>query len=280
MMRLRWGVLGVGRAGRARIDAIRADPRCELIGAWRGDLTGADVRAFDSIVDMLQYVDAVAICSPDIYHADQVHTCLDAHRHVVCEFPLACSAHEASNLYALALAKDRVLHVEHIELLTPAAKWIREQSEGRTLVGGTVRFTGGARSQTVSPAHANVARLHRILDAVGMPDAVEVRRCTNVLLGVSLRYGADTVLELECTMEEGLERHFELVLEFADCILRQSDDALYRDGTRLRLDQGPGLFATDQLAATAAILDAAPSYASPDRVLQALRLADSIMGQA
>ena len=84
---------------------------------------------------------------------------------------------------------------------------------------------------------------------------------------------------MDCACEEGLERHFEMVLEYSHGILRQSDDALYRDGTRRRLRQGPGLFATDQLAATAAILDGTSSYASPERVLDALGLADAVMGQ-
>jgi biliverdin reductase len=280
MMRVRWGVLGVGRAGRARVEAIRAAPRSEVVGAWRGDVVGTKVRPFDSITELLQHVDAVAICSPDIFHADQVHTCLAAHRHVVCEFPLASSASEASNLYAMAMAKDRLLHVEHIELLTPEAKWFREQIASRKLLGGAVRFTGGARSNIASPAHANLARLHRVVDVIGMPDGVEVRRCTDTFLSVALNYGENTCIELECTQEAGQERHFELVLELEGIILRQSDNALFRDGNRQRVPPSKGLFKMDQLAATATILDGTPSTPSPERVLDVIGLADAIMGQA
>ncbi len=279
-MRVRWGVVGVGRAGRARVAAIQADPRSELIGAWRGRLEGLDVEEYDSVVELIKHVDALAICSPDIFHADQVHACLSARRHVLCEFPLASSSREASNLYAMAMARDRVLHVEHIEMLTPAAQWFREQSEGRDFEGGSVRFTGGARKNVASIAHANIARLHRIIDVCGLPDTLDVRRCTDTKLLVTFHYPGGSELELDCAADEGLERHFEMVLEYSHGILRQSNDALYRDGTRRRPEEGSGLFAADQLSATAAILDGTPSYASPDRVLDALGLADAIMGQA
>ena len=174
MMKVRWGVLGVGRAGRARVQAIRDDPRAEIVGGWRGDLAGNDVEPFSSFDEMLQHVDAVAICSPDTFHASQVHAALSAFRHVVCEFPIASSAGEASSLFALAVARDRVLHVEHIELLTPAARWLRSFAPNKTLLGGAVRFFGGARPQAISPAHANIARFQRIIDAIGIPEDIEV----------------------------------------------------------------------------------------------------------
>ena len=125
MMTVRWGVVGVGRAGNARVKALHADPRSTVIGGWRGDPESAGLHAFQGFDELLQHVDAVAICSPDPFHSTQVHAALSAYRHVVCEFPLAGSAGEASSLFALSVARDRVLHVEHIELLTPASAWIR-----------------------------------------------------------------------------------------------------------------------------------------------------------
>jgi biliverdin reductase len=280
MLKVRWGVLGVGRAGKARVDALRADPRCDLVGAWRGDLSGLGLQAFHSYADMIQHVDAVAICSPDLFHADQVHTALTSRRHVVCEFPLASSAREASNLYALSIAYDRVLHVEHIELLTPAAGWLRQRAKGRNLLGGAVRFTCGPRPDVASPAHANIARLHRIIDAVGEPQGVRVERCNPEHLSLILDYPEGAELTVECRMEEGLERHMEMVLEFEDGNLRQEGAQVFEDGEEVELSEATGLFKADQLAATSAILDGASSYASMDQVLAALGLADTIVGQA
>jgi biliverdin reductase len=280
MLKIRWGVLGVGQAGSARVAALRADPRCDLIGAWRGDVSGMGLREFDSLADMLQHIDAIAICSPDLFHGDHVHSALTARRHVVCEFPLASTAQEASNLYALSLAYDRVLHVEHIELLTPAAAWLRERAAGRKLLSGTVRFSGGSRPTAASPAHANIARLHRIIDAVGPPDGVQVERCNPDQLSLLLRYPDGAELTVDCRMAEGLDRRLEMVLEFEDGNLRQQDREVFEDGEQVELPQGAGLFKTDQLAATASILDRSPPYVSMDRVLAALGIADSIAGSA
>ncbi len=280
MMTVRWGVVGVGRAGRARVEALRADPRSTIIGGWRGDPESAGLSSFQSFEDLLQHVDAVAICSPDPYHATQVHAALSAYRHVVCEFPLAGSAGEASSLFALSVARDRVLHVEHIELLTPASAWIRDFSAGKTLSGGTIRFSGGARDRVTSPAHANIARFHRIIDAIGSPEDVIVQRCTPSHLGVRMQFAEEVSVGLECRMEEGLERHLEVVLEFEEGIVRQEDREVYLDGSRVELSESDGLFKQDQLSATAAILDGVEPYVSMEQVLEGLSLADLVMGAA
>jgi len=278
MMKVRWGVLGVGRAGKARVAALRADPRAEVVGGWRGDPGAEDLHTFQSVEDLLQHVDAVAICSPDHYHASQVHTALSSFRHVVCEFPVAGSAGEASSLFALSVARDRVLHVGHIELLSPAARWIREFAPGRTLLGGNLRFDGGLHSGATSPAHANISRFQRIIDAIGVPEDVSIQRCTPNNLGVKLLYPDAVAFNLDCRMEEGLERRMEMVLEFQAGIVRQENSRVFLDGKEVELDPSPGLFKTDQLAATAAILDGQESYISMERVLDGLAIADLVMG--
>ena len=280
MMKVRWGVLGVGRAGRARVAALRADPRAVLIGGWRGDLAGNDLQAFRSFDEMIQHVDAVAICSPDGFHASQVHAALSAHRHVLVEFPVASSAGETSSLYALSVARDRVLHVEHIEMLTPDAKWVRGFAAGKTLLGGAVRFFGGERTGVVSPAHGNIARFQRIIDAVGVPEDVAVERCTPFNLAVQLQYDAGVVVHLDCRMEADMARRFEMVLEFEEGMVRAENGAIFLDGAQVDLEEGGGLFAADQLAATAIILDGQEPYISMEQVLDGLSLADLVMGAA
>ena len=280
MMTVRWGVLGVGRAGKARADAIRADPRAVLVGGYRGDPEGAGMHAFQSLEDMLQHVDAVAVCSPDMIHASQVHAALSSYRHVVCEFPLAGSAGEASSLFALAVARDRLLHVEHIELLTPSAEWIREFAAGKTLLAGRLVFTGGKRTNVTSPAHANISRFQRLIDAVGSPEDVALERCTPEHLGVKLLYGKDVAIDMDCRMQEGLERHLELVLEFEEGIVRQLDGEVFLNGEAVQLPPAGKLFFRDQCFATAVILDGEKSYIQIERVLEGLALADLVMGAA
>ena len=165
-----------------------------------------------------------------------------------------------------------------IELLTPAAQWIRRFASDKTLLGGNVRFTGGARPFATSPAHANVARFQRIIDAIGVPEDVSVERCTSSNLAVQLLYSDEVSVGLDCQMEEGLDRHLEIVLEFDKGIVRQQDRRIFVDGGEVELTPSEGLFLTDQLAATASILDGTESYIPMEQILDGLSVADLVMG--
>ena len=140
---LRWGVIGPGRAGRARAAAIQADPRAELVWSAK-ELRGG--------------VDAVAVCSPDRTHPEYVQRGLDAGLHVLCEFPVCRRAEQAR-----AWFQTGRLHVEHIEVLD-AATPVRQDA---------TMFFRGADRESFSLYHRNVARLHRVVAACGWPRVVE-----------------------------------------------------------------------------------------------------------
>ena len=122
--------------------------------------------------------------------------------------------------------------------------------------------------------------MQRIIDAVGSPDDVSVERCTPANLGVQVIYPGDVGVGLDCRMEEGLSRQLEFVLEFEQGIVRQEAGEVFLDGSKVELEPSPGLFKTDQLAATAAILDGEEPYIPMERVLDGLSLADLVMGAA
>ncbi|MCB9758690.1 MAG: Gfo/Idh/MocA family oxidoreductase [Alphaproteobacteria bacterium] len=279
---VRWGIFGVGRAGRARARAIAADPRAQLVGGWRGDPASVSARAFASAEALLAEVDAVAICSPNALHAAQARKALDAGVHALVEFPLAGSASEARALLQQAAAVGRVLHVEHIELLGPAAEALRAWCRGRRLVSGSVRFTSGHSGWLADPAlalsvaHRNVARLHRLADAVGLPEVARVQSRGPHYLEAILRVGAAEV-GLSLRHGPGLARHTEMALRLDDgASILQSGRDVFVDGVRLALPAGPGLFAADQRCATARILNGAGPYVDPDQVLAVLGLADDL----
>lgn len=269
---IRWGILGVGIAGRARARAMAADPRAEPVLGYRGDPAAVGLPAAPSAEVLLSSVDAVAVCSPNDTHPALVEAALSAGCHVICEYPLAGSAAEAARLLSLAKSVDRVLHVEHIELLGGAARWLRQRHLRPSR--GAISFTG----RRVAPlALANLARLHRLIDALGLPTAVRVtRRDRHHLQGTATVAGAPIALDFRCG--PGLPRETRLSIHTEEHRITQHNRTITMDGEPVTLPEVGGLFLADQLAATARVLDGAESYVSEERILNGLRLADALAG--
>ncbi|MFI5317437.1 MAG: Gfo/Idh/MocA family protein [Myxococcota bacterium] len=177
--RLGVAVIGAGRAGEARIRALESSARARLacvVSRGRSD----SVSLADALAD--PSVAAAIVCTPNLLHAAAAHAALGAGKHVAVEFPLAASAAEARSLLADARARGRVLHVEHIELLSPSQAALRERARelGRPLAGN-VRFSGDEGGWIADPALAGspalgaLARLHRLVDLFGPAEARAAR---------------------------------------------------------------------------------------------------------
>ena len=205
-------------------------------------------------MDRLHQVDAVAVCSPDLTHVAYVQRALSAGRFVLCEFPLC----EGSTTAASMLATGR-LHVEHIELLTGTARALRGL---RAVRGASMRFTGPPR-ESFSAGHAQVARLHRVLDCLGSPLGVDQ----------GLVYPGFT-----CTLSFGEGPRCTEFRVQAGRDWHQLNGRLTCDGVEVDTS-GPPLFLTDQLAASARFLDGAVPYVADARVVEVLALAE-VLGAA
>uniref|UniRef100_A0A8C5WQ17 Biliverdin reductase A n=1 Tax=Laticauda laticaudata TaxID=8630 RepID=A0A8C5WQ17_LATLA len=94
---------------------------------------------------------------------------LEAGKHVLVEYPLALSAKIAHEVWELAELKDKILHVEHIELLTEEYKQLKKEVSGKELVKGTLHFTGGPLDERYSgfPSFSGIARLTWLVDLFG-----------------------------------------------------------------------------------------------------------------
>lgn len=169
-------IVGFGRAGRARARALEGHPRARLVAIARRERTAAgDVAFADVVADPV--VAAALVCTPNLLHQAQACALLEAGKHVAVEFPLAATTAGARELLATARARDRVLHAEHIELLSVSqrAQRVRAASLGRPL-GGALRFTGssdgwiGEPGLAGSPALCALARLSRLVDLFGEAD--------------------------------------------------------------------------------------------------------------
>ena len=280
-MAVRWGILGLGRAGRARARAIAEDPRAELVCGFRGDASELDIQQVDSVDAVLDQVDAVAVCTPDHTHPRLVRRALEAGKHVVCEFPLAGNAGAARKLFQLADDQQKVLHVEHIELLTPIARWMRAHVRPSQICAGSVRFRARIRPEVFSVAHANVARLHRIFDVGGEPRRFTLHHASLTELSGTMRLSGEADVEFNFEMEKNTARKMELTLDLGPrgMVLVMGGILMFRGGP-VELPKGRSLFAADHDAAMATILDGAPSYVERSRVLAVLGLADRMNAAA
>ncbi len=281
-MTLRWGIAGLGVAGRARARAIQADPRSTLVAGWRGRPEDVGCPRVDDFDDLLNAdIHAVAICTPDDTHPALVRRAIAANKHVVCEFPLAGSAAEAEALFAAAGSGGGVLHVAHIELLSASARWLRARRIGRRVLDGSVRFRTRLRPDTPSIAHANVARLHRIADLFGPVKTLQVRHRDEHHLIAHLtcdtRDGWTATVELDVGQEAGATRRMEMSVELEDGVVVVLGDTVLDGGVPVTLPRGPGLFATDHAAAMDAIRWQIRPYALPERIIEILDLADRLM---
>jgi biliverdin reductase len=221
-------------------------------------------------------IDAVAVCTPNLLHAAAARRALEAEKHVAVEYPLARSAEEARELFDLARRRRRVLHVEHIELLSPSQdEQRRRASELGRLVSGTVSFRAGGQGWILDPALAGspglraLARLHRLVDLFG---EARVRSATLEDRG---RRG----YRLEVTLEFPAGGTATLVEERAPGLSRSLEWDLLCEKGRLEdpppLSAGP-LFLRDLEHFVRRIREDATPYVPEDRVLHGLDLVESI----
>ena len=274
---LRWSVVGVGIAGRARARAIQADPRARLVAVHRGRFAEEIGVPVLGLQEAVAEADVVAICSPNAAHAAQVRAVLEAGRHALVEFPLAESHAEAASLFELADAVDRVLHVEHIELLSGVTRVLLEQVRGVMQVD--VEHSGpGAEVDGRRLGFANVARLHRLSAVVGPLEVSEVGASPGRMDATGV--AGDVAVRLGFSLRPGLSRRTRMRFHTADGLWEQRDRAVFRDGSPVPLPEVGGLFLADQRVATARFLERSPGYVSRARILEVLELAETLDREA
>lgn len=123
-MGLRVGVVGTGYAAQKRLEALLGDRRVERLC-----LTGEGARAqkliADRPIDFLptwgdllgEGLDLVIVATENHRHGAIARAALGQKCHLVVEYPLCLDPAEGWDLLALARSQDRLLHIEHIELL-------------------------------------------------------------------------------------------------------------------------------------------------------------------
>ena len=280
---VKWAIVGVGVAGRARAKAIASDPRATLVSVWRGRFAAeTGVRVAGSFEELLAEAEAVAICSPTEVHAEQVRAVLDAGRHALVEFPLASDAETAAALFDRARGAGRVLHEEHVELLDATSTTLCAHVRADTVRSVTVGFErpGPEGATPAELALGNVARLHRVAAIGGGFERIERVEAEPGKLVAELRLLTGASVRATFQQAPYFSRRTTLDVDTIAARWTQIDDQLLRDGMPVTLVGLGGLFVRDQRSATARILDGADSYVSEGRILHVMDVVDRLSGLA
>lgn len=121
------GIVGTGYAARTRTAAFHQDTRAHIaaIAGRNSEKTAALAQPCGAValtdwqaLIQREDVDLVVIATVNRDHGAIAQAALQAGKHVVVEYPLSLDVAEAEQILALARAQQKLLHVEHIEILS------------------------------------------------------------------------------------------------------------------------------------------------------------------
>jgi biliverdin reductase len=307
-MYLKVGIVGTGYAAKKRAEALQTDERAKLL-AVTGN-TPERIRNFSqtfgvSVVDSWQQLvnlselDLIFVCTINRDCGAIAQAAVSAGKHVVVEYPLATDPQLAADIIELAAQKNKLLHVEHIELIGGLHQTIEQYLPEI----GKVFY---ARYTTISPQHpvtqgwkyhremfgfpliAALSRVNRLTDLFGKVDTVT---CQNrywhmpnspyfnaCLCQARLQFSNDIVAELIYGKGDVFwqgERTFEINGETGKLIFEGESGKLITAAgtTNLKAPSRRGLFAKDTTMVLDCLLDNKPLYLQAQDSLYALQVA-------
>lgn len=310
MYPIRVGLIGTGYAAKARAESLMAEPSAKLVAVAGRTLEktrefcqvyGAEpVTAWPELVHRAD-LDLVIIASVNADHGVMARTALQAGRHVVVEYPLALSWSEAAALVELSQTQNRLLHVEHIELLSGIHQAVQQAlpSVGTPFY---VRYSSlnaqrpaptkwtYAYEQFGFPLVGALSRIHRLTHLFGAVATVSAQAqywqgatpefFAACLCTAQLRFMNGLVADLVYGKGETIwqsSRNLDIQAELGGIFVEGEQGRLILPDQNLPLELGSrrGLFAKD----TAMVLDhlttGAPLYVSLADSLYALKVADA-----
>jgi biliverdin reductase len=305
---LRVGLVGTGYAAKLRAEALLQDPRTDLIAitgnpertaALAQEYAAEAISSWQELVNR-EDLDMVVICTINRDHGKIAHDALSSGKHVIVEYPLSVDVKEAEELIALAKTVNKLLHVEHIELL---GGWHQTLKQHLDQIGDLFYV----RYSTLNPQHpaprkwtyhhqmfgfpliGALSRLHRLIDVFGEvftvnchqrywetdPDYYQTCFCSAQVcfdsgLLAQVIYGkGETLWQSERKLEVHGEKG-EIILEGDTAML------LSAEGTKLiQMGTRRGLFAKDTTMVLDYLFDDIPLYITPEQSLYTLKVADA-----
>ncbi|MCU0315014.1 MAG: Gfo/Idh/MocA family oxidoreductase [Fimbriimonadaceae bacterium] len=110
------GIFGIAHVhAPSFVGCCQADERARVVGVWDGNpergrdfATPRNLAHFENQEELLGQVDAVVICSENIYHGALIEVAVKAGKHILCEKPIAATPEEAKKISDLVPKSDKV----------------------------------------------------------------------------------------------------------------------------------------------------------------------------
>lgn len=303
------GLIGTGYVAKLRAEALQQDERSHLVAIVGNTpektATLASEYEMEAMSDWQQLlerkdIDLVIICNVNRDHGAIARRALQAGKHVIVEYPLSLDVVEAEEIIALAKAQNKLIHVEHIELLGGlhlALKQHIPQLGGLFYVRySTIRPENPAPHKWTYnhqlfgfPLIGALSRLHRLTDLFGKIETVNCHQrfwskeeefyqtsfcfaqlCFNSGLLAQVVYGkGETLWESE--------RKFEVHGENGGLIFDGEKGVLLEAQKTTPIEVGTrrGLFAKDTSMVLDHLLNGTPMYVTAEESLYTLKVADA-----
>jgi biliverdin reductase len=228
---LKVGIIGTGFAAQRRAESFQADARARLLYVSGNSPESTAnfsqkyaVSALDSAVSLATHpdLDLIVVANVNQAHASIARTALKSGKHVIVEYPLTFHPAEAQELITLAETQNKLLHVEHIELLGGL-----HQSQQQYLSSlGSIHL---ARYTTIAPQRPAPRRwtFHRHLFGFPLIAALSrIHRFTNL-------FGAVESVSCQCRYWDAPESDF-----FLACLCEAQ--LLFKSGVIAQVTYGKG----------------------------------------
>ncbi len=309
------GIVGTGYAAQRRAEAFLQDDRAQLcfvaghsaekIASFCQNYGVSSFDAWETLVNHPQ-VDLVVICNVNRDHGAIADAALTSGKHVIIEYPLALDTSVAAQLIDLAQKAQKLLHVEHLELLGG----MHQETRQHLAYLGNVFY---ARYTTIDPQRpaprrwsyhrqlfgfplmAALPRIHRFTDLFGQVkavtcqerywDAPEAGYFTACLCVAQLQFTSGLTVDLVYGKGEVFwqgDRTFALQGDKGTLIFNGDVGQLTSEKESKTVELGAlrGLFAKDTHLALDCLFEGTPLYVTPRSSLYALQVAQAAFESA
>lgn len=306
---LKIGIVGTGYAAQRRAETFQEDQRSQLclvsghtpetVKTFCQTYAISSTDSWETLVNDKD-IDLVAICTINQDHGAITEAALKAGKHIILEYPLSLNVEQAKYLLSLANQQDKLLHVEHIEILGALHQTIRHYLPelGTVFYGRYVTITPQnpvPRRWTYHhqmfgfPFKAALPRFHRFTDLFGEVKSIT---CHSRYWDTEDGYYKAALCDAKLQFNQGLsvdviygkgevfyqsDRTLELLGDQGKLIFEGDEGKIItEEGTKIiELGSRRGLFAQDTIMVLEHLFEGKPLYISPKSSLYALQVADA-----